>query len=157
MTIEKNSPLNLRRWKADRGVVFAYRRRQGTCTCVTVFVHDMSARKQQLMCPRATLKGSGIGHIRCLWMCKCTAELKTELAAILYNVNSNILMISPSSHGPCSGQLSSPPLPPSISTAERWLPHWGTWTIGNKQGWGQGCGKLSGTTFWTQFGNILQS
>lgn len=121
----KKSPLNFRRWKADRGVVFAYRRRQSTCMRVTVFVHDMSARKQQFVCPRATPKGSGIGHIRCLWRCKCTIELKTELAAIIYNMNSNILMTSPSSRGPCSGQLSLLHLHLLSQTAERWLPHWG--------------------------------
>lgn len=74
-----------------------------------LLVHVVLAKKQQLICSRDSPQGSGIEHTRRLWRCSCRAELKTELVAILYKVNSSLLITSPS---PCSQATFSPLLPP---------------------------------------------
>lgn len=78
----------------------------------------VSAKKQWLLCCRETPKGSGIEHTRCLWRCICRVELKTELVAILYKVNSNLLITSPSL---CNQAVISPLHPSPTSTPKRWL------------------------------------
>lgn len=128
MTTGKKWQLNFRGWKAQEWVVFEQRGGSRTCLRADDFVcaRDVSQEAAAHLWQR-NAKGSGIGHSRYLGRCRCRAELETELVAILYEVSTHPSDMtpfpSPVQPGICLWSLLSPHLPPSASTAERWLPH----------------------------------